>query len=104
MHAERIKYKKTSAGMPNAASSFVVGNSLKNLITVRYMAPWLGTFDSPKSDGSWPTRIVRADPVMKPLTAGAGINSTSHPKRSKPTPKVIIPHKNARADAIICAS
>lgn len=37
---------------------------------------------------------------MKPLTAGAGMNSTSQPIRSKPTPRTITPQINARVVAI----
>ena len=32
-----------------------------------------------------------AEPVMKPLTAGAGMNSTIHPSRKRPIPRTVKP-------------
>lgn len=40
---------------------------------------------------TWLTTIVMAEPVMKPLMAGAGINSTSHPIRRSPMPRTTKP-------------
>ena len=42
---------------------------------------------------------MKAEPVMKPLTAGAGINSTSHPILRSPIAKMINPDIAAILDA-----
>lgn len=41
---------------------------------------------------------------MKPLTAGAGMNSTNHPKRNSPSPRTMNPHRNDKVVAIVGAS
>ena len=33
--------------------------------------------------GTWPIAMLSAEPVMKPLIAGKGMNSTSQPKHSQ---------------------
>jgi hypothetical protein len=40
--------------------------------------------------------MLIADPVMKPLTAGAGINSTIQPMCRMPMARTMNPHRNAR--------
>ena len=55
---------------------------------------------SPRRPGTWPDTMLSADPVMKPLTAGAGMNSTSHPKRNRPMARTINPQMNATVVAI----
>lgn len=44
--------------------------------------------------------MLMADPVIKPLTAGAGMNSTSHPNLSRPMPSTMKPQMNDRVVAI----
>jgi hypothetical protein len=56
--------------------------------------------ERPSSEGSWPATILIALPVMKPLTAGAGMNSTTQPILSMPTAKVMKPQMNPRVVAI----
>ena len=54
----------------------------------------------PMRPGTWPTAMLMAEPVMKPLTAGAGMNSTSQPIRRRPTPRTMQPVKKANNVAI----
>jgi hypothetical protein len=54
----------------------------------------------PMRPGTWPTTMLRAEPVMKPLIAGKGINSTIQPRRRRPTPRTIKPVKKAKTVAI----
>ena len=54
----------------------------------------------PMRPGTWPTAMLRAEPVMKPLTAGKGMNSTSQPRRRSPSPRTIEPVKKAKTVAI----
>jgi hypothetical protein len=105
-----MRYKDTSPVIPNAASSFVTGRYLNVLmITLNVAARVLisphqsrpsggGRHGkthlnpaSPRRPGTCPTRILIALPVMNPLTAGAGMNSTIQPILSKPTPRTIQP-------------
>ena len=37
----------------------------------------------PMRPGTWPIAMLSAEPVMKPLIAGKGMNSTSQPKHSQ---------------------
>jgi hypothetical protein len=61
--------------------------------------PWI-----PKRPGTWDETIVMAEPVMKPATAGVGINSTIQPMRKRPIPRTIKPHMKARVMAICTLS
>jgi len=54
----------------------------------------------PNREGNWPDAIVIAEPDMKPLTAGAGMNSTSQPILSMPIPRVMKPVMKASELAI----
>lgn len=55
----------------------------------------------PIKPGNCPAAILMAEPVMKPLTAGMGMNSTSHPIRRRPMPSTMKPQMNASAVAIV---
>ena len=44
--------------------------------------------------------MLMADPVMNPLTAGAGMNSTNHPRRKRPIPNTMNPQIKATVVAI----
>ena len=48
--------------------------------------------------------MLIAEPVMKPLTAGVGMNSTIHPSLSRPIPRTIKPQMKATAVAIVWGS
>lgn len=54
----------------------------------------------PIRPGTCPAAILMAEPVIKPLTAGSGMNSTIHPRRSKPIPKTMKPQMKERVVAI----
>jgi hypothetical protein len=54
----------------------------------------------PRRAGTWSAMMLIADPVMKPLTAGAGINSTIQPIRRMPMARTMNPHRNATFVAI----
>lgn len=54
----------------------------------------------PINPGTWPAAMLIAEPVMKPLTAGAGMNSTSHPMRKRPIPRTMNPVMKAKTVAI----
>ena len=58
----------------------------------------------PRRPGSWPATILIAEPVMKPVTAGCGMNSTSQPRRRRPSPRTMKPQRSDRVVAIICPS
>jgi hypothetical protein len=49
---------------------------------------------------NWLATMLMADPVIKPVIAGAGMNSTTQPMRRIPMPRATNPHKNARLVAI----
>jgi DNA-directed RNA polymerase subunit L len=55
----------------------------------------------PSRAGIWTAMMLIADPVMKPLTAGAGINSTIQPIRRRPMARMMNPDRNARFVAIV---
>lgn len=44
--------------------------------------------------------MLSADPVIKPLTAGAGMNSTSQPRWRRPIPRTMKPQMKATVVAI----
>jgi hypothetical protein len=54
----------------------------------------------PIRPGTWPATIFIADPVINPLTAGVGMNSTSQPRRKRPIPSTINPQTKASVVAI----
>jgi hypothetical protein len=121
-HAYLIAYRATKPVRPHAASSLVPGSPLSVFMITLYAASRVLRCQGKKvMDGSrevynhlkpvMPMRpgicvlaIVKAEPVMKPLTAGAGMNSTSHPSLKRPKPKVINPVITARLDAMTCPS
>lgn len=53
--------------------------------------------------GTWPTRMLMADPVMKADRATSGIMSTIHPRRIAPMKRTMAPQRMARAEAMKCA-
>lgn len=56
--------------------------------------------EMPINPGSWLVMMVMAEPVMKPLMAGAGMNSTSQPILKSPIARTIIPQVNASVVAM----
>lgn len=72
------------------------------MITTRYVASRLLTtvLEIPRSDGTWPTAIFKADPVMNAEIAANEMTSTIQPKRIKPIKQTIAPATMARAEAM----
>ena len=56
------------------------------------------------SPGTCPAAILMAEPVIKPLIAGAGINSTIQPILRRPIPSTMKPHMKETAVAMTWGS
>lgn len=55
----------------------------------------------PMSPGTCPAAILMAEPVIKPLTAGSGMNSTIHPILNNPMPSTMKPQMKETVVAIV---
>ena len=53
--------------------------------------------------GTWPTAMLRAEPVMNAQIEASEINSTSQPSRARPRKHTMEPAIIAREEAIISA-
>ena len=86
---------------PNAASLVQFGRFLRVLIMTRYALAFVSNkAEVPKRPGTCWDAIVMAEPVMKPATAGVGMNSTSQPSRSRPIASTMKPHMKDSVTAI----
>lgn len=56
--------------------------------------------EMPINPGTWPETMLMAEPVMKPLTAGAGMNSTSQPILKSPIARTMKPQMKASVVAM----
>jgi len=54
-------------------------------------------FSTPNSFGSWPTRMVSASPMMKPLSTGSEMSAARKPRRIRPAASAINPTVMASA-------
>lgn len=54
----------------------------------------------PIKAGTWPTAMLRAEPVMKAEMAVSEIRSTIQPQRARPMATMMHPAINAKADAM----
>src|ERR1700761_4384792 len=64
----------------------------------RYVTSVEETPSIPSMTGTWPADTAIADPVINDATAGIEMRSTSHPNRSNPMAKMMIPQIKVRHD------
>lgn len=95
----------TSAVRPMAASSLVLGRYFSVLMMTRYVesrvVQGFGK-EMPIMVGTWPTRMLIADPVMNADRATRGIMSTIQPSRMAPIKRTMAPQRMASAEAMKC--
>jgi len=85
---------------PIAASNFVLGRPLSELMMTRYVESRVLTSEIPRSPGTCPEAMEMAEPVMKAASETTGINSTIQPRRTKPRKRTMEPQMTASAEAI----
>ena len=68
-------------------------------MTTRYVESREEKPVSPSKAGTWPTAMLRAEPVMKAEMAVSEIRSTIQPQRTMPMANMMHPAINAKADA-----
>lgn len=59
---------------------------------------------TPMRSGTWPTMIVSASPMMKPLRTGSEMNAARKPRRSRPATIATIPVARASATVSVTGS
>jgi hypothetical protein len=72
-------------------------------MTTLYVASRVENPVIPIMVGTWPTAMLRAEPVMYAQIAASEMNSTSQPSRARPRKHTIEPAIIAREEAMISA-
>lgn len=101
VHMVRIRYSRNKAVNPTAAFRFVSPRCRNMLIKTLYVASLVEKLVSPIIAGTWPTAMLRAEPVMKAEMAAKVMNSTIQPSRARPRKRTIEPATMAKDDAMI---
>ncbi len=81
------------------ASSFVCPRFFRVLITTKYVESRVEKPVMPIIVGTWPTAMLRAEPVINADMAVNEMKSTIHPQRTSPMKQMMLPAITARADA-----